>query len=209
MTQHQNHLGQPLGFPLEGWHKRPLPPHTPMMGHYCQLEPMNPDAHAPSLFKAYQADETQRLWTYLPYGPFHSFNAFMEWLSEDCTQDDPFFHTIIDLQSEQAVGVASFLRIEPSAGVIEVGHINYSPQLQKTPLATEAMFLMMQRVFDELGYRRYEWKCDALNAASRHAALRLGFTLKKEWARLSHPPKFCNGKNLVPDCNPISVQGFS
>lgn len=178
MNEHQNHLGQPIGFPLESWHPRPFPPSTPMPGHYGILEPMNPDAHAPALFQAYQNDQEHRLWTYLPYGPFHSLDAFLAWLKANCTQSDPLFHTIIDLPSKKAVGVTSFLRIEPAAGVIEVGHINYSPQLQKTPLATEAMFLMMKRVFDELGYRRYEWKCDALNAASRKAALRLGFTFE-------------------------------
>ena len=88
---------------------------------------------------------------------------------------DPLFHAIIDNQSGKAVGVAAFLRIDPANGVMEVGHINYSPRLQRTVMATEAMALMMRRVFDELGYRRYEWKCDSLNAPSRAAAKRLGF----------------------------------
>jgi len=89
--------------------------------------------------------------------------------------DDPLFHTIVDLATGKAVGVATFMRIDRASGVIEVGNINYSPLLQRTPAATEAMFLMMRRVFEELGYRRYEWKCDSLNAPSRAAALRLGF----------------------------------
>ena len=89
--------------------------------------------------------------------------------------DDPLFHAIIERGSGRAVGMASYLRIDAANGVIEVGHLNFSPALQRTPAATEAMYLMMRRVFDELGYRRYEWKCDALNAASRAAALRLGF----------------------------------
>ncbi len=91
------------------------------------------------------------------------------------SSDDPLFHTIVDLATGKAVGVATFMRIDRAHGVIEVGNINYSPLLQRTPAATEAMFLMMRRVFDELGYRRYEWKCDSLNAPSRAAALRLGF----------------------------------
>jgi RimJ/RimL family protein N-acetyltransferase len=92
--------------------------------------------------------------------------------------DDPLFHAVIDLNTSHAAGVASYLNIKPGVGVIEVGHINYAPQLQKTPAATEATFLMMRRVFDELGYRRYEWKCDALNAGSRRAAERLGFAFE-------------------------------
>jgi len=91
---------------------------------------------------------------------------------------DPMFHAIVDARSGKAVGVAAYLRIDVANGVIEVGHINYSPRLQRSVAATEAMFLMMRRVFDELGYRRYEWKCDALNEPSRLAAARLGFTFE-------------------------------
>ena len=93
-----------------------------------------------------------------------------------CLGGDPLFHAVVDRNSGKAAGVASYLRIGPAVGVIETGHINYSPLLQRTPAATEAMYLMMRRVFDELGYRRYEWKCDSLNARSRRAAERLGFT---------------------------------
>jgi len=99
-------------------------------------------------------------------------------MRESCVGEDPLFHAIIDVKAGKAVGVASYLRIEPSVGVIEVCHIHYSPLIQKTPAATEAMYLMMKRVFDELGYRRYEWKCDALNEGSRKAARRLGFTFE-------------------------------
>ena len=97
------------------------------------------------------------------------------WLDRVSGGDDPLFHAIVEPQSARAFGVASYMRIDPAAGVIEVGGINYAPPLQRTPAATEAMYLMMRRVFDELGYRRYEWKCDSLNAPSRVAALRLGF----------------------------------
>ena len=178
MTDHFNDLGQPIGFPLENWKKRLPPPQTVIEGQYCRLEPLNPAVHAADLYQAYQADSKGRLWTYLSYGPFITFEAYETWLQNNCLDDDPLFYTIIHSITGQAVGVASYLRIEPNTGVIEVGHINYSPQLQKTPAATEAMFLMMRRVFDELGYRRYEWKCDALNAPSRRAALRLGFTFE-------------------------------
>src|SRR6202022_2361927 len=114
-------------------------------------------------------------WTYLVQEPFADYPSYRTWLEQAAAGEDPLFHAIVDLQSGSAVGVAAYMRIDRPNGVIEVGNINYSPLLQKRPAATEAMFLMMRRVFAELGYRRYEWKCDALNAASRAAALRLGF----------------------------------
>ena len=120
----------------------------------------------------------QHNWTYLPYGPFNDYESFYLWLKDNCLSTDPLFHTVIDQHTQSAVGLASYLRINPKVGVIEVGHIHFSPKLQQTVMSTEAMYLMMQRVFDELGYRRYEWKCDALNAKSRKSAQRLGFTFE-------------------------------
>jgi len=120
-------------------------------------------------------DKTGANWTYLAYGPFSRLDDYQEWVVATCLGEDPQFFAVVDQKSSRAVGVASYLRIDEKAGVIEVGHINYSPLLQRTRAATEAMYLMMRRVFDELGYRRYEWKCDALNAPSRAAAQRLGF----------------------------------
>jgi RimJ/RimL family protein N-acetyltransferase len=120
-------------------------------------------------------DATHRNWTYLPYGPFATLEEYVGWLDAVTAAGDPMFHAVIDLATGKAAGVASFLRIDPIAGSIEVGHINYSPSLQRTIAATEAMYLMMKRAF-ELGYRRYEWKCNALNLASRAAAQRLGFS---------------------------------
>jgi RimJ/RimL family protein N-acetyltransferase len=114
-------------------------------------------------------------WTYLPYGPFNDRADYHAWVEQIAKADDPFFHAIVDRSTKKAIGVASLMRIDPLNGVIEVGHINYSPLLQGTSAATEAMFLLMRRVFDELGYRRYEWKCNSLNGPSRAAALRLGF----------------------------------
>ena len=168
----------PVGFSLTDWQPRSRPPNTPMRGRSCTVEPLDVELHAKSLYDAYIKDTEHRVWTYMAYGPFTSFNSYHEWLCDYCTSDDPMFHAVVDADSERALGVASYLRIEPQVGVIEVGHINFSPQLQKTRMATEAMFLMMQRVFDELGYRRYEWKCDALNARSCAAAIRLGFTFE-------------------------------
>ncbi|HEX6144469.1 MAG TPA: GNAT family protein [Geminicoccaceae bacterium] len=176
MDQPTNHLGQPIGFPVPGWQRRPPPPRTALEGRWTRLEPLDPDRHAGDLFEAYAADREGRIWTYLPYGPFEDEAGLRDWIARFALGDDPLFHAILERRSGRALGVASLMRIEPAVGVIEVGHINYAPALQRTPMATEAMFLLMRRVFDELGYRRYEWKCDDLNAPSKRAAERLGFT---------------------------------
>ncbi|MGD1879117.1 MAG: GNAT family N-acetyltransferase [Kiloniellaceae bacterium] len=173
-----NDLGQPIGLPMPNWTPRPAPPRTAMDGRFCRVEPLDPDRHAEDLFAAFSADGEDRIWTYLPYGPFAALADLRAWMEKTCRGADPLFHAIVDRVSGKALGVASYLRIEPAVGVIEVGHINFSPALQKTPAATEAMYLMMARAFDELGNRRYEWKCDALNAGSRKAARRLGFTFE-------------------------------
>ena len=175
MSEIKNELGQPVGFPLIDWQARQWPPRSPMEGKGCRIETYDPDRDNIQLYDAFAKDGDHGNWTYLPYGPFDQFEAFDSWARCSCQNDDPQFHSIIDLTSEKAVGLASYLRITPNAGVIEVGHIHFSPLLQCTTLATEAMFLMMKRVFDELGYRRCEWKCDALNASSCKAAKRLGF----------------------------------
>ena len=170
-----NELGQPIGFPVADWTPRPRPPRAALQGHYCRIEPLDAARHSAALFAANSVDREGRNWTYLPYGPVATLADYRNWVQDSAKADDPLFHAIIDLHTGQAVGVASLMRIEPAVGVIEVGHINYSPLLQKKPAATEAMYLLMLRVFDELGYRRYEWKCDALNKPSRAAAERLGF----------------------------------
>jgi len=175
MAAHHNHLGQPIGAPLPGWTPRPLPPRTPMTGRFCRVEPLDAARHAAELFAANAEDRDGRIWTYLPRGPYVDFVPYREWAEMAERADDPLTHAIVDLGTGRAVGSAAYLRIDAPHGVIEVGSITYSPLLQRRPAATEAMYLMMRRVFDELGYRRYEWKCDSLNAASRAAALRLGF----------------------------------
>ena len=175
MAPRQNQLGQPIGEPMQDWKPLTPPPPTPMEGRFCQVEPIDLERHAADLYAAFREDAEGRIWTYLAYGPFESEADVRTWMAGTCLSDDPLFHAIIDRPSGQALGVASYCRIDPAPGVIEVGHINYSPRLQRTAAATEAMFLMMRRVFSELGYRRYEWKCDALNAGSRRAAERLGF----------------------------------
>ena len=147
-----------------------------MVGQWCRLERLDADRQSAQLHANNRLADDDRYWTYLPYGPFLGADQHHAWASAMATGTDPQFWTIVDARTGEATGVASFLRIDPACGVIEVGHINFSPALQRTPAATEAMHLMMRRVFAELGYRRYEWKCDALNAPSMAAAARLGFT---------------------------------
>jgi RimJ/RimL family protein N-acetyltransferase len=146
-----------------------------MTGRTCSVEPLDPAHHAADLFAANAADAEGRNFTYLAQQPFESLESYTNWMETVCKADDPLFHAIVAAHTAKPVGVASFMRIDANFGVIEVGNINYSPALQRTTAATEAMYLMMRRAFDELGYRRYEWKCDELNAPSRRAAERLGF----------------------------------
>jgi RimJ/RimL family protein N-acetyltransferase len=177
MSQLQNALGQPIGEPVPGWTPRPLPPRAAIDGRLCRIEPLSVAAHAADLHAANAADTDGRIWTYMGYGPFESAEAYAAWATPMETSSDPLFHTIVDRRSGKAAGVAAYLRIDAAVGVIEVGHIALSPALQRTAAATEAMWLLMRRAF-ELGYRRYEWKCDRLNEPSRRAALRLGFTFE-------------------------------
>jgi RimJ/RimL family protein N-acetyltransferase len=148
-----------------------------MAGRFCRLERLDPRLHAAALHRANLLDIEGRMWTYLPYGPFETLENYSDWVEKMSGDNDPLFYAIIDRVTETAIGVASYLRIDPVNGSIEVGHVGYSPRLQRTPAATEAMFLMMKQIFT-LGYRRYEWKCNALNAASRAAAQRLGFSFE-------------------------------
>ena len=167
----------PIGPPVPGWSPRPRPPRAPLEGRFCRVEPLSVDRHADSLFDANATDREGRMWTYLFSGPYRDRAEYHSYLRNCESSDDPLFFAIVDGRLGHATGLGSYLRIEPAHGVIEVGHLAFSPLLQRTPSATEAMYLMMRQVF-ELGYRRYEWKCDALNAASRGAAERLGFTFE-------------------------------
>jgi RimJ/RimL family protein N-acetyltransferase len=172
-----NTLGQPVGRPLPDWSPPPHPPHTPLVGRFCRVEPLAVARHAAELHAANQADAEGRMWTYLPYGPFADLEAYQAWMAPLCAGADPLFFAIVETASGRALGVASYLRITPAAGSIEVGHLAFAPPLQRTPAATEAMALMMGHAF-ALGYRRYEWKCNALNASSRTAAQRLGLSFE-------------------------------
>jgi RimJ/RimL family protein N-acetyltransferase len=145
-----------------------------LAGRFCRLEPLASGGHAADLHAANSLDREGRMWTYLFSGPFETLDEFTAWLESREDSLDPLYFAIVDTGTNRATGIASYLRIEPAHGTIEVGHLAFSPLLQRTAAATEAMYLMMKHAF-ELGYRRYEWKCDALNAASRRAADRLGF----------------------------------
>ena len=177
MQTETNEHGQPVGPLVPNWTPPPPPPRVPLRGYFCWLEPLDPERHAAELCDANILDAAGVNWTYLPYGPFASLEEYRAWVAESAAGSDPLFYAIIPRASGKALGVASYLRITPGSASIEVGHLNYSPPLQQTPAATEAMYLMMEQAF-ALGYRRYEWKCNALNLPSRRAALRLGFSFE-------------------------------
>lgn len=175
VSQRTNEFGQPIGEAVPGWKPPPVPARIALEGRYARLEPLNAEAHARSLFEAYSADTEGRMWTYLAIGPYAEYEPFLAEIEQRGQSADPLFYAIVEQASNRALGIASYLRITPAAGSIEVGHLAFAPALQRTPVATDAMYLMAKHAF-ELGYRRYEWKCDALNAPSRAAAERYGFT---------------------------------
>lgn len=163
---------QELGIRIDNWLPRQKPAHSKMIGQYCILEPLDIELHALAMYVLLNNDSGET-WNYMPFGPFATFEDFKVWLNQ--TSVDKVVFAIIDLQTNTPQGMASYMNINIDHGSIEVGSIHYSKQLQKTRAATEAMYLMMYRIFEELGYRRYEWKCNSLNLASRQAASRLGF----------------------------------
>lgn len=170
----RNEFGQPVGPEVPDWQAPPRPPRAIMTGRFCRLEPLDAARHAAALHAACALDRDGRMWTYLFDGPFATEVGFRAWLERRERSEDPLFFAIVDAATGRATGLASYLRIDPPHGVVEVGHLAFSPLLQRTTAATEAMYLMMRNAF-ALGYRRYEWKCDALNGPSRQAAERLGF----------------------------------
>ena len=155
-----------------------LPPRQTHEGRVVRLEPLNAAAHAEALYEGSHGDGKEKLWRYLFEGPFPDALAFNAYVERFASAEDQLFFAIVDNASGLAVGYASYLRIEPMHRCIEVGNILYTPRLQRTVGATEAMYLMARHVFEDLAYRRYEWKCNALNAPSRRAAPRLGFTFE-------------------------------
>ena len=166
---------RPLGDPVPGWTPPAVPQGDVLLGRYAELAPLSAEKHAALLYRAFASHDA--LWDYMPNGPFSSAAQYHRWVRDHAGQPDPFFYAIRNLDTDEWSGVASYLRVAPDAGSIEVGYITLAPALQRTRAATEAMYLMMKWAFDA-GYRRYEWKCNALNAASRRAAQRLGFSFE-------------------------------
>jgi RimJ/RimL family protein N-acetyltransferase len=178
MEPRRNAFDQPIGAPVPDWNGAQAPGRAPLTGRYCRIEPVDVERHAADLYDAYRSAADGRDWTYLAVGPFDSLAAYREHLTRAAASTDPLHHAVIDLATGKAVGTLALMRIDRANGVIEVGHVTYSPRLKRTRIATEAMFLLLNEVFDKLGYRRFEWKCDSLNGPSRAAALRYGFTFE-------------------------------
>ena len=161
------------------WRPVPRPDRSPLTGTHVLLRPVDAAGDAEPLYAAsHPPDGDRSIWTYLWDGPYESPEHLRTMLEFAERSDDPLFFTVATLPGERPAGIASYLRMEPEHGVVEVGHIWFGTELQRTTAATEAIYLLVRRAFDELGYRRLEWKCNALNAASRRAAERFGFTFE-------------------------------
>lgn len=178
MAKIVNQYDQPVGPALSGWSPRPRPGREIIEGSRCRLEPLDTHNHSQQLYEAYVQSSDSRDWTYMTVGPFNDAASFRDYIQQAAASADPLHYTVIDTNSQRAVGTLSLMRIDPVNGVIEVGNVMFSPLLQRTPVSTEAQYLLMKYAFETLGYRRYEWKCDSLNEPSRRAATRLGFTFE-------------------------------
>lgn len=222
-----NEFNQIVGDIVPNWKPCERPSKNIIIGKYCTLELLAINKHATELFNAISFENKGESWTYLPYGPFYSVDEFQQWLQNTMNDSDTILYAIIDQKSKQAIGVCGYLRINPAHGSIEVGHLHFSKHLKKTPQATEAIYLLTNYIFDELYYRRYEWKCHSLNEPSRHAALRYGFKfegifrqcnvfknrnrdtawfsiLDHEWPALKNKfEKWLDQSNFEPDGNQI------
>lgn len=180
MTRINEH-GQPIGEDLGGWRPPSRPPGLELVGRTVNLSPLEPGAHKAGLYDVLGSVDDS-LWTYMPFGPFPAVGDLEKALVGLTSPEFVPYTLVVD---DRPLGFATFLRIQPSDGVIEIGAIVLSPQLQRTTPATEAIFLMIDHAFD-LGYRRVEWKCDDLNAPSRSAATRFGFTYEGTFRRATH-----------------------
>jgi RimJ/RimL family protein N-acetyltransferase len=168
----------PLGERLD-WKPAQRPTSTSLRGSHVMLRPVDAEDDAVPLFSvSHPPAGDPRIWTYLPDGPYESSDHLCQTLTWAETSEDPLYFTLVRLADQRPLGLASYLRITPELGVIEIGHIWFGVPLQRTTAATEAIYLLMRHAFDDLGYRRLEWKCNALNAASRRAAERFGFTFE-------------------------------
>jgi RimJ/RimL family protein N-acetyltransferase len=175
MTPRLNEFGQSIGPDVPGWTPRVLPPRRAVEGHFCTLEPLDAARHADDLHAAYAQAPDGRDWTYLGTERPADLDGTRAHAERAARSTDPMHFAVIDRSSGCAVGTLALMRIDPTHGVIEVGSVNFSPLLKQTPMSTEAQYLLMKFAFDELGYRRYEWKCDNFNEPSKQAARRLGF----------------------------------
>jgi RimJ/RimL family protein N-acetyltransferase len=163
---------------LASWTPRPRPGRIPLKGRYARLEPLDPVSHGDALFDAGAGADSAFLWRYLFEHPITRREAFEAWAAKASSTEDPLFYAVIDKASGRAEGRLCFMRIEPVHGVIETGSILFGPRIARSRAATEAIFLQARHAFEDLGYRRFEWKCDARNGPSRRAALRFGFTFE-------------------------------
>jgi RimJ/RimL family protein N-acetyltransferase len=170
-----NEYQQPIGDAVNGWSPRERPARIVIDGTHCRIEPLDVERHLADLFEAYGSASNGADWTYLFAEPFDDIEAFRRYLTAAAASPDPLHYAVIDTARGKAVGTFALMRIEPVHGVIEVGSVTFSPLLKQTRLSTEAQYLLMRYVFEDLKYRRYEWKCDSLNAPSRKTAQRLGF----------------------------------
>ncbi|SFI04558.1 GNAT family N-acetyltransferase [Modicisalibacter xianhensis] len=198
MTTTTNRFGQPVGHPVPDWQPPILPGDLMLQGRYCRLEPLSAEQHGNTLWEAWRQPDPaipdyihgEARWTYLGGRPFADTAGCHTWLRQCGAGHDPRFMAVIEAASGSALGVAAWLNIQPAHGSVELGHLNFSPRLARTPAATEALVLMMRHAFD-LGFRRLEWKCDALNAPSRRAAQRLGLRFEG----IFHQHRVVNGRN--------------
>ena len=170
-----NELGQPIGDALPNFKPGDLPKMERLEGRYVIVECLSKDKHGADLYEVYGPDSPANMWTYLFQNPVQSQEEWSALLDQMLAAQDRFHYAIVDKESGKALGTFALMRINRGSRVIEVGSVTYSPQLKRTRLATEAQYLLARYVFEELEYRRYEWKCDALNQPSRYAAERLGF----------------------------------
>lgn len=159
---------------LSHWQPRPVPDQRVLQGRFVRLEALAVARHGDDLWRALQGPDPA-LWDYLPYGPFSERSQFDAWLTNNTERRDPLFYAVIDQASSRALGVFSYLNIVAQDGCIEIGHVAFGAPMQRTAGATEAIYLLARHAFDDLGYRRLEWKCNAANTRSVRAAERFGF----------------------------------
>lgn len=170
-----NDCNQEVGSLVKDWQPRPWPEKATINGKYCRLEPLNSNKHAAQLFEAYKKLGNDAIWTYIPVGPFDNFETYRDFINGRANSTDAIHYAIVSNTTHRAVGTFCLMRIDKENGVTEVGFVIFSPDLQKTTMATEAHYLLMKHVFEVLKFRRFEWKCSSLNEPSRRAATRLGF----------------------------------